>query len=408
MSVSVRRRTGAELGEAPFPWLGLVILAGAIFVCVTGEFLPTGLLPELAVGLDVEQSTVGALVTLYAGAVVVSAPVLTSLTRRVPRKTLVIAVLCLFAITNLLVAVATEFWVVVLARVIGGIAHGMFWSVVGAYSAHLVPKRQLARAIAITSGGGSAAFVLGVPLGTALGHALGWRLAFVVAAAVVVLLVVLVMLFLPPVDHVHAPRAEEVGIRPRRDPSVHGIAVLCVIVAVVMIGQNVLYTFIVPFLTEIVGLRPDAVSLVLFVFGAAGAVGLVLVAFVANRFPRRSLVLAIGVVLVAVLALGLLPDRTPLVISAVVLWGAAFAAVPPLIQTRLLKTASPALRDQASAWMTVAFNLGIGGGALVGGVLLDTAGLRSLPFADVGILSAAIVLVLVTDRVLERRTARSG
>ena len=102
---------------------------------------------------------------------------MTALTRRYPRKTLVVVVLIGFALSNLLTAVGPTYEIVIVSRIIGGLAHGLFWAVVGAYAAHLVPKEQLGRAIAVTAAGASAAFVLGVPLGTALGHALGggWR-----------------------------------------------------------------------------------------------------------------------------------------------------------------------------------------------------------------------------------------
>ncbi|MET0806383.1 MAG: MFS transporter, partial [Lacisediminihabitans sp.] len=156
-----------------FPWVGLLVLACAIFVSVTSEFLPTGLLPDIAAGLTVSASQVGFLVTVFAGTVVLSTTPLAALTRNFSRKSLVVVVLLIIAASGVLAAVAPTYAVLVVARVIGGLAHGLFWAVVGAYAAHLVPKHQIGRAVAITSGGGTAAFVLGVPLGTALGHALG-------------------------------------------------------------------------------------------------------------------------------------------------------------------------------------------------------------------------------------------
>ncbi|MBC7723931.1 MAG: MFS transporter [Burkholderiaceae bacterium] len=387
----------------PFPWLGLLILAGAIFVCVTSEFLPTGLMPELVAGLGVRPSEVGFLVTVYAGTVVVSAPILTSLTRRVPRKTLVIIVLCAFALTNVMVALAPNYEVVVVARIIGGLAHGLFWAVVGAYSAHLVPKAQLGRAVAVTSAGATTAFVLGLPVGAALGHALGWQLSFIVMAITIVILTVLVLFFLPPVNHVHELRTGEISLPGRRDPSVFGVVVLCLIVAIIMTGQNLFYTYIVQYYTDVAGFAGDSVSVMLFLYGGAGAIGLVLVGLVAARFPRASLVIAFSVVAVAVLVIGLVPEHTPLVIAAVIVWGVAFGAGPALLQTRMLHTASARVRDQASAWFTVSFNVGIGGGAFIGGLLYDGYGLGVLPFAEVAVVVLGVGFILLSDRVLQRR-----
>lgn len=398
-----RAAAATSAPERPFPWVGLFILAGTIFVCVTSEFLPTGLLPDLAEGLGVSQSQVGLLVTVYAGTVVVSAPLLTSLTRRFPRKALVIIVLCTFALTNVAVALAPNYAVVVVARIVGGLAHGLFWAVVGAYAGYLVPKQQLARAVAITSAGATTAFVLGVPLGTALGHALGWQLAFVVMAVAIGVLTILVVFFLPPVRHVEHLRTGEIPLPARRDPSVFGVVVICAITAVIMIGQNLFYTYIVPFYTDVVGFSDDSVSVLLFVYGGAGAVGLVLVGIVGARYPKASLALSFAIVAVAVLLIGLFPGQMWLVIAALIVWGIAFGGGPALLQTRMLHTASVRVRDLASAWFTVSFNVGIGGGALIGGLLYDGFGLGVLPFFEAAIVAAGVVLILVSDRILHRR-----
>lgn len=403
MNAPLGRAASPGAGNDPFPWTGLLILAGAIFVCVTSEFLPTGLMPELVAGLGVRASEVGFLVTVYAGTVVLSAPILTSLTRRVPRKTLVIIVLCVFAFTNVVVALAPSYEVVVAARVLGGLAHGLFWAVVGAYSAHLVPKAQLGRAVAVTSAGATTAFVLGLPLGAALGHALGWQLSFVVMAVAIVVLTVLVVFLLPPVNHIHELRTGEISLPGRRDPSVFGVVVLCLIVAIIMTGQNLFYTYIVQFYTDVAGFAGESVSVMLFVYGGAGAVGLVLVGLVAARFPSASLVIAFTIVAAAVLVIGLFPSATVLVIVAVAVWGIAFGAGPALLQTRMLHTASARIRDQASAWFTVSFNVGIGGGAFIGGLVYDGYGLGVLPFVETGVVVFGVLFVLATDRVLSRR-----
>lgn len=403
MSRALPRRASTA---PPFPYLGLVILATAIFVCVTSEFLPTGLLPELAEGLDVPEFQVGFLVTVYAGTVVLTAPLLTSLTQRFARKHLVLVVLSVFAVSNVVVAVAPDFTTLVVARVIGGLAHGLFWAVVGAYGAHLVPKEQLPRAVAITAAGGTAAFVLGVPVGTTLGHLLGWRLAFVVVAAAIIVLMVLVVFFLPPVRHQLDLRTGEIPIAVRKDATTVPALVVCVLVAVVIVAQNVFYTYIVPFYRELVGLSRDQVSVMLFVYGAAGVISLVLVAFLATRFPRSALPVALSAVVVAVLAIGLAPSVAPVIVVAVVLWGIAFGCGPVLFQTRMLQIASPRIRDIASAWLTVSFNVGIGAGALIGGLVFRGVGLGALPFVEAAIMVLGILLLLASGVLLRRRAAR--
>jgi MFS family permease len=164
-----RPRPGAD-PSFRFPWVGILTLAACVFLSVTSEMLPTGLLSEMSGDLGVEESRVGLLVSVFAVAVVVSSAPLAALTRRVPRHALLLAVLAVFATSNLLTAIAPTFELVTATRVLGGLAHGLFWAVVGAYSAHLVPPALIGRAVALTVGGGSLAFVLGVPVGTAAGQ----------------------------------------------------------------------------------------------------------------------------------------------------------------------------------------------------------------------------------------------
>jgi predicted MFS family arabinose efflux permease len=389
-----------------FPWVGLITLAGAIFVTVTSEFLPTGLLPQMAIGLSVSQSQIGLLITVFAATVVVSAAALTGLTRRFPRKPLILIVLGVFAATNFLGAIAPNYEFIVATRVLGGLAHGLFWAVVGAYPGHLVGPRHHARAVAITAAGGSAAFVLGVPAGTAIGHLLGWRLAFVAIGAVILVLVVLVARFVPRVNHRHPVKTGEIALPLRRDTTLPGVVLVGAITLTIMIGHNLYYTYVVPFFTDVNGFPGASVSTLLLVYGISGAVGLALVGFVGGRFPRLGLIVSVLLVAVAVLAMGLFPSQQVLVIVVIVVWGAAMGGVPALLQTRALHTASPQLRDLSSALVTTSFNIGIGGGALVGAMILDGWGLPTLPFVDAAVLGGAIILILISDRVISRRVRR--
>jgi len=377
--------------------VGLLTLAGAIFVSVTSEFLPTGLLPEMSEELGVSLSTVGYLVTIFAATVVIATTPLAALTRRYSRKSLVVVVLLVIALANTLAAIAPTYEILVGARILGGLAHGLFWAVVAAYSAHLVPKEQLGRAVAITAGGGSAAFVLGVPVGTALGHALTWRAAFLIIAGIVVVLAVVVIRFLPAVDH-HVPlRTGEIPLPLHKDKSLRHVIILCVVILLILTGQNVYSTYIAPWLIETGGFGEDVVPFMLFLFGGAGAIGLVLAGLVTDRFPRRGLIGATSIVLVSLLVLAIASANTIVVVIAFIAWGVAFGGIPAMLQTRMLHTASFRMRDLAAALQTTAFNIGIGGGALVGGLLLEPFGLGSLPIAAIIFMLAGILAFVGFD-----------
>lgn len=387
-----------------FPWVGLLTLAGAIFVSVTSEFLPTGLLPEMAAELDVKISTVGLLITIFAGTVVVATTPLAALTRKYPRKALLVVVLFIIATANTLAAIAPTFELLAGARILGGLAHGLFWAVVAAYSAHLVPKHQLGKAIAITAGGGSAAFVLGVPVGTALGHALGWRTAFLIIAVIVVILAIVVIRFLPPVNH-HVPLATgEIALPLYKDRSLRGVVIVCAVIVILIVGQNTFYTYIAPWLIEVAGFPSTSIAFLLFLFGGAGAVGLVLAGFAADRFPKRGFAIGVLVVMASVLGIAIFSANSIVVIAAFVVWGVAFGGIPAMLQTRMLHTASFRMRDLAAALQTTAFNVGIGGGALIGGFILDGVGLQTLPYVEIVLLLVALAISVGADAA---RTARA-
>jgi predicted MFS family arabinose efflux permease len=393
------------LSRPQFPWVALLVIAAAIFVSVTSEFLPTGLLPDIAAEFDVSESKVGFLVTLFAGTVVLTAAPLSILTRRLSRKSLVIAVMLLFLVANVAAGLAPTYELLAAARVLGGLAHGLFWAVMGAYAAHLVPKKQLGRAVAITGSGATAAFILGVPLGTALGHAVGWRLAFISVAGIVLVLILLVARYLPAVErHAEPPlRTGEIRVPARRDPTVPVMVVICVVILVVITGHNLFFTYVAPWLTAVAGVPAGGVAGVLFLYGGAGAIGLISSGLVADRFPRAALPAALALIGAVVSLLAVVSSSTPLAITAIALWGAAFGGVPAMFQTRMLHDVSPRLRDLASALITTAFNIGIGGGALAGGILLDRVGIWALPWFDVVLVGVGFVILVIAGIVRERR-----
>ena len=391
-----------------FPWTGLLALAGAVFLSVTSEMIPTGLLPDMSASLGVSEAQIGLLVTVFASPVVVTSTPLTPPTRRWPRHGMIVGILLVLALSNALTAVAPDYAFVVASRILGGVAHGMFWSIVGAYAGHLVPKEQIGRAVSITIGGGTLAFIFGVPLGTFAGHAFGWRWSFAILAGLMVIGAGLVWKLLPAVERdadAH-PKRERGSARPT-DTTITAVIMICLVAAVTMIGHYSFYTFVVPFLTGPMGVPAAHVGAVLFLYGVAGAVGLMLAGSVLGPRPQLGLMLALVVTGAAVAALAVVSALPVPAMVAFLLWGLAFGALPPLLQTRLLHTSSPAFRDTASALYTSSFNIGIGGGALLGSLIFDAGGLMLLPWLYVAVLLISLALVAVVGRMTGRRAART-
>jgi DHA1 family inner membrane transport protein len=391
MSVTESVRTSApQRSRAPeLPWPGLLMLAAGVFLSITIEMLPTGLLPEMSEGLGVTEPLVGLLVSVFAFTVVITSTPLTALTSRMPRHGLLVAVLAVLGVTTLASAFVPEYWMLVAIRIVGGVAHGLFWALVAAYAARLVPAHQIGRAVSVTLGGGTLALVAGIPATSVLGQAIGWRPVVAVVAALTLFGAFVVWRFLPQV----AADSVATASRFRRgDVALGPVLLVCAVTSVTMLGQYAVFTYVAPLVTEVMDLGAGSVGPLLFVYGVAGAAGLALVGSPLARRPVPAMIGAMTLAAVALLVLGAAAGVWPSILAFTV-WGVAFGAIPPLLQTRLLQAAPSGHRDAASALYTTAFNIGIGGGALAGAVLFDTLGVQVLPFVYAALL-VAVALVL--------------
>ena len=391
------------MSQPRFPLFSLLVISGAIFVSVSSEFLPTGLLPDMATTLEVSESRVGLLVTIFAFTVAITTIPLTRLTQRFSRKRLMVILLLVFAVANVLAGLSQTYEFLVFARVLGGLAHGLFWAVTGPYASRLVTRKQLVRALSITNAGGTVAFILGVPLGTALGHALGWQVAFFVMAGVVLVFTALVALFLPDVDHHHTLTTGEIGLPGYKDRTIPAVVAACILCIIIMLGQNTFNTYVAPWVLGPAGFDAGAVGPLLFVVGAAGAVGLLLSGVFGDKYPRGAFAAMLGLVGVSMLLLYLFSGTQVAVIAFLAVWGMAFGGLPALLHGRVLGVASPRIRDLASASLTVSFNLAIGAGALLGGILLDAFGVAVIPLAYAALVVVALVVGTIDDLRHRRR-----
>jgi predicted MFS family arabinose efflux permease len=382
----------------------LTVLGASAFFYVTAETLPVGLLPQIANGLKVDQASVGLLLTSYAVVAGLSTIPLTALTMRVPRHLLIAATVTVFAVSQGVATFAPTFLTLVLARLIAALAHGVFWSVLAPVAARLAPPGQSGKATALVFIGNSLAIVLGVPLGTALGQWLGWRVAIGAMAVGGVLSVLALLRVLPALPALPHDRAARPGESLRAAVRVFGhrkVALLCGITTVLVIGQFAAYTYLAPLALRDGGLQGFSLSALLLGFGAAGLIS----NFLIGRYiDRRPGVLLSGVLAVMVVAVALLAPRlgaAPTWICTL-LWGGAFTAIPACLQATVLRVA-PRARDAASALYVVAFQVGIGSGALVGERFVRAGRLGWLPLLTATLAFIACVAVLLARSVFPAR-----
>jgi predicted MFS family arabinose efflux permease len=378
----------------------LAVLAASAFVYVSAELLPIGLLPEIAGGLHVTEARVGLLLTAYALVAGLSTIPLTAVTMRIPRNRLITATVAVFAVSQAAAALAPDFGVLVVARLVCALAHGVFWSALAPVAARLAPPGRSGQATALVFLGNSLAIVLGVPLSTALGQWLGWRIALGVLACGGAVCVAALLTVVPTLS---AGPAVRTGARLRASVTIirsGPVAAVCVITAVLVIGHFAAYTYIAPLVRRDGELSGAGLSLLLLGYGAAG---LAANAAMGRWVDRRPGVLLLGNIAAIVVALAVLTPVLGVVptVSAVLLWGGAFTATPVCLQAAILRVA-PQARDAASAVYVVAFQIGIGGGALLGELLVTAGHLAVLPIVGGATALAAGLLVLGVPRVFPR------
>jgi DHA1 family inner membrane transport protein len=380
------------------------LTAGAFGIGVT-EFVIMGLLLEVSSDLGVSIAMAGLLISGYALGVVVGAPLLTALSSRWPRKTVLIGLMVIFTLGNALCALAPSYGLLMAARVITAFAHGTFFGVGSVVATSLVPAERRASAIAVMFTGLTVANILGVPFGTWLGQAFGWRATFW-AVAMVGLAALAVIAWLVPQDK-EKPAADDWRADLRamaRRPVLLGLLTTVLGYA----GVFAVFTYIAPMLTEITGLSKGAVSPVLLVFGG----GLVAGNLLGGRLADRNLVATvIGSMVALALVLGAMTFALHSAVAAVMFVGllgaAGFATVAPL-QMWVLSKAEGAGQSLASSFNIAAFNLGNALGAWAGGAVIEQGpGLTAVPLVS-ALFPLAAVGVAVLSLSLDRRQAREA
>lgn len=338
--------------------LSVIVLLG----CLT-EVLPAGLLLGMSAEFGVPPSTIGHLVSGYAITTALTAIPLTALTSRLPRKPVLLALVLGFAVTNLVIAVSPWYSVVLAARIASGAITGVMWGLVAVYAMRLAPPELSGRALAVAMAGTPLGFAVGVPAGTALGELVGWRWTFVLMGAVAVPLLAWVAVAVPPVA------AEPVRVSLPTAMRVPGMLRIVLMVLMFSLAHNTFYTYLGPALAQ-VG-RETWLSTALLVFGLATVAGIVAVGKALDQYPRVVLAVCPAAAALAI-ALVTLSDGDPAhLLPAMALWGFAFGGAPTAFQAVTALVAGRTT-DSAQSLTIASWNAAVAGGAMLGGLVLDT------------------------------------
>ncbi|EKE71625.1 MFS transporter [Gallaecimonas xiamenensis] len=385
--------------------IALLALTLSAFAIGTTEFVIVGLVPTIANDLGVTLPSAGLLVSLYALGVAIGAPVLTALTGRWNRKTVLLSVMALFVLGNLLAWQAPGYSSLIVARILTGLAHGVFFSIGSTIATNLVSKDKEASAIAIMFTGLTVALVTGVPLGTFIGQHLGWRTTFLVVSVLGLLALIGSALLVPKDLKQPAPAKLSSQLKVLTQPR---LLLVYAMTAVGYGGTFVAFTYLAPILEQVSGFQSSAVGLIMLVYGVSVAVGNIWGGRLADRKgPIAALQLIFAALALVLLAFTFTAQSPVGAVLTVLLWGAfAFGNVPGLqvYVVQLAEKYTPHAVDVASGLNIAAFNVGIALGSIIGGTVIDSLNLMDTPWIGALIVVLALLLTRLSG-FLDRRGA---
>ncbi|WP_078434794.1 MFS transporter [Metabacillus halosaccharovorans] len=380
----------------------LLALAVSAFAIGTTEFISVGLLPLISEDLHIPVTTAGLTVSLYALGVTFGAPILTSLTSSMSRKTLLLLIMIVFIVGNSLAASSTSVGILLFARVISAFSHGVFMSIGSTIAANLVPENKRASAISIMFTGLTVATVTGVPLGTFIGQQFGWRAAFL-AIILVGIIALIANSILVPSD---LPKGARTTFKDQFKLLSNGrLLLLFIITALGYGGTFVVFTYLSPLLQHVTGFKEGVVAVILLVYGIAIAIGNVIGGKLANQNPLKALFYMFIVQAIILIVLTFTaPFKTAGLITIIFMGLLAFMNVPGL-QVHVVTLAEkfvPSAVDVASAINIAAFNAGIAIGSYVGGIITDSIGLIHTAWIG-GFMVMGAVILTGWSRLLEKQ-----
>ncbi len=385
--------------EDVFMPLALWALTLSAFAIGTTEFVIVGLVPTIANDLGVSLPSAGLLVSLYAVGVAIGAPVLTALTGRWNRKVVLISLMGLFVMGNLLAWQAPSYETLIIARILTGLAHGVFFSIGSMIATSLVSKDKEASAIAIMFTGLTVALVTGVPLGTWIGQHFGWRATFLVVSSLGIIALIGSAVLVPKNLKQSVPATFKEQLQVVTKPR------LLLVYLMTILGYGgtfTAFTYLAPILEQQTGFASSTIGIIILVYGVSVAVGNIWGGKLADkRGPISALSIIFSALTVILLIFTFTMESKVAAVLTILVWGAfAFGNVPGL-QLYVVKQAqqhTPNAVDVASGLNIAAFNIGIALGSITGGLVVEHMELKDTAWIGAVVSLLALIVTRYSGR----------
>ena len=371
-------------------WLPLIGLTFAVFVFNTSEFMPIGLLTDIATDLNISEARAGLLISVYAWVVAIMSLPLMIMVSKMELKRLLLSIIALFVVSHVASAFAEGYYTLMLSRIGVACSHAIFWSIAPPLAVRTVPDGKRALGLSTIATGSSVAMVVGLPLGRVVGLYVGWRMTFLSIAIISALIFIFIAVVFPKLQSRGKFAFKQLPALLHNRVLV-GVFIMSVLFAT---AHYTGYSYIEPFLGKVASMSPDLVTLVLIVFGASGMLGSISFSkyYMANR-RRFMLVMTIGpalcLLLLQVAAASLLS-----VVAVCIMWGAMATAFNIAFQDNTIRFAPENATSIGMSIFSGIFNLGIGSGAYVGGLVVSHLSIDYIGYAG-GIIGLIATLYLV-------------